>query len=146
VITRESNAAAVLGLGAVVSLVWAISAVRDVLRELDQGGGFATAGSFEVLKYVVPFLLTVWLSMRSRARGSTGRWLRKAYRLTLFAMLVMFGLLLTEPVFHTHIFGHGLIDWSIFVGAFAAGALWLPVHTFFASAFVAVLIRPRASA
>ena len=143
-ISRDRLAIVVFGVGSVGAAAWAYVGVRSVLRMLNEGGGgFGSAGIFELVKYLVPFLLTLRLSVGMRHWGRLGRVVQRAYLLALFAIFVAFALLLTEPIFHRHIFGHGLIDWSIFVAAFVAGAVWLPVQTFFAAGFVALRIMRR---
>ena len=142
-ISRNRLAIVVFGIGSVGAAAWAYVGVRSVLRMLNEGGFFGSAGIFELLKYLVPFLLTLRLSVGMRHWGRLGRIVQRGYLLALFAIFVAFALLLTEPIFHRHIFGHGLIDRSIFVAAFVAGAVWLPVQTFFAAGFVALRIMLR---
>ena len=142
-ISRDRLAILVFGAGSVGAAIWAYVGVRSVLQMLDEGGFFGSAGIFELLKYVLPFLVTLRLSVGMRRWGRLGSIVQRGYLLALFALFVAFALLLTEPIFHRHIFGNGLIDRSIFVAAFVAGAVWLPVQTFFAAGFVALRIMPR---
>jgi hypothetical protein len=142
-ISRDRLAIVVFGVGSVGAAAWAYVGVRSVLRMLNEGGGFGSAGIFELLKYLLPFFLTLRLSIGIRHWGRLGRIFQRTYLLVLFAIFGAFALLLTESIFHRHIFGNGLIDWSIFVAALVAGAVWLPVQTFFAAAFVALRIRLR---
>ena len=142
-ISRDRLAIVVFGVGSLSAAAWAYVGVRSVLRMLNEGGGFGSAGIVELLKYLVPFLVTLRLSVGMRHWGRLGRIVQRAYLLVLSAIFVAFALLLTEPIFHRHIFGHGLIDWSIFVAALVAGAVWLPVQMFFAAGFVALRITLR---
>ena len=86
-ISRNRLAIVVFGIGSVGAAAWAYVGVRSVLRMLNEGGFFGSAGIFELLKYLVPFLLTLRLSVGMRHWGRLGRIVQRAYLLALFAIL-----------------------------------------------------------
>jgi hypothetical protein len=153
---RNRLAIVIFGVGAALSAVWAYSGVRSVLTELGLGGGsgigavsfgFGSLGLLELVEYVLPVIITFWLSARLRYRGRIEKISRQVHlvaTLTLVAAIMLFLVsFLSEVFLRTHVFGRGMIDWSIFVGSFIGGVLWLPLQAFFAAGFLGLLIKGR---
>jgi hypothetical protein len=147
---RNRLAIVTFGIGAALSTVWAYRGVRGVLTGFDAGGGGIGAGVVgisELFENVLPVVITFWLSAQIRNRGRIEQISRQVHlfaTLMLVAAIMLFLVSFLGEVFlRSHVFGRGMIDWSIFIGSFIAAVIWLPVQAFFAAGFVGLLIKGR---
>ena len=146
---RNRLAIAAIGIAAVACSAWGIVKLVDLFTAFfgnHGGSGLGTAGAPETFEYLAPVFFTAVLSTYVRDRRPYGRVLHRAFVL---ATLVPIGLVfLVIAVGVAGSFAHGVngVWMLLFASAFIASALWLPMQTFFALAFLSLLIVPRVPA
>jgi hypothetical protein len=141
---REWTAIAVFCAGATASLVWAYANVSELAAMYGASGGVGgVSAGIGIIRSIVPPIVVFWLASRVRDRGVTATRLRRAHQfitLLIAVIVVLFAVAMVMGTFRDGISGAWL---GILAAALLGGALWLPVQTFFASAFVGLWIRPR---
>jgi hypothetical protein len=141
---REWTAVLVFCAGATISMVWAYRNVSALAAMYQSSGGIgAVSTGIGIVRAIVPPIVVFWLASRIRDRGAIARRLRRAHQFLTAAIALM------VVVLAAGLFGGAFRDgidgaWiSVLAAALIGGALWLPIQTFFASAFVGLWIRPR---
>ncbi len=141
---RARLARAIFLVGTVGSGVWALFGIRNLMAPYDSGVGvFGSADSLGLLWYLLPVLVTAVLSAFARDYGRGAVLLGRTFVLATLNQIA-FVVLLVSAGF-AGVFAHGVTGvWvGVLIGAFVAGALWLPLQTFFAAGFLGLLIRGR---
>jgi len=145
---RNRLALTVFLAGAIPSAAWALYnlwPLKDLLGFGDFGGGGIggfTTGVDALVSIAAP-LIAFAISRRVRAHEGLALRLRTAHMAVTatIIMLVAVFILVTALGNVTH--GIDGLWFVLLIAAFAGGALWLPVQSFFAAGFLGLLIKER---
>jgi hypothetical protein len=143
-VTRTRFARAIFLVGTVGSGVWALFGIRNLMALYSSGvAAFGSADSLGSLMYLLPVLITAVLSAVARDYGRSAVVLRRAFILATLIPMALVALFVSASF--SGAFAHGVTGvWiGVVIAVFVAGALWLPLQTFFAAGFLGLLIKGR---
>jgi hypothetical protein len=134
--------------GAIGSAAWALHnlwPLKDLFGFGDFGGGGIgglTTGVDALISIAAP-LVAFAISRGVRAHEGRAHRLRTAHMAVTATIIMLVAAFILVTVLGN--FTHGIDGlWSVLVvAAFVGGALWLPVHSFFAAGFLGLLIEER---